>query len=290
MVLTTSVESRPWTCSLALCREAFRYPSTLRTLRVRSSSVCASASKPSTRFKRQGRQHTCRPFLFLALCAREVGRVVRVARSLVFDDLRIGAERAREFHALLRIQIGNVFGGHNRAGCNPLLHPLFKRGIDVVLRVGGGTRLLAKRVRSRSAAAMLHSRNQIEAQEIAGLARSNCAQHAVVIINRVEWRDCRVIPAVIDNQLSSSCPERLQVRIGGVYVAGLLLVISLKIGIKIKCFEVPVWIVEHHVFKEIGGKGVLQALARRRAGDPRDPASRPILCARHPAYIQRLAL
>src|SRR5947209_5638400 len=103
--------------------------------------------------------------LLLARFALEIGGVIGVSRAFVFRNLWIGTERTGKLCALLGIQIGSIFCSDNLVRRGPFLHPLFQRGIDVVLRVRSGPRLLAKGVRPRSPAAVLHSRYQIKAQK-----------------------------------------------------------------------------------------------------------------------------
>jgi hypothetical protein len=54
--------------------------------------------------------------------AGKVGGIVGVAGAFVFRDLRIGANRARKFHAARGIETG-VFGGDERRRSRALFDP-----------------------------------------------------------------------------------------------------------------------------------------------------------------------
>ena len=96
-----------------------------------------------------------------------------------------GTEQPGHFRALCRIA-AFVFRRDDRGRCNSLLHPLFKRHRHVVLRIFRSSAVLPKRIRSGTAAAMLHSWHHVKHRECLGLLLAHLAHHLVVIVDGVD--------------------------------------------------------------------------------------------------------
>src|SRR5215510_16087373 len=102
---------------------------------------------------------------FLLIFANEARSVVRVTSRLVLRNLRIGAQRScsdKLSVAALR--------GHDPVGRDALLDPLDQRGQKIAL------------IRSYPAAAMSHSRDHKQPEEVRS-RRSEARAHFLIVIN-----------------------------------------------------------------------------------------------------------
>src|SRR4051812_530409 len=112
---------------------------------------------------------------------------------------------------------------------------------------GGYRTALTKPVRARTGNAVLHSRNHVKANEIFGGGRTHCCEHAVVVVDSVQGRDGRIIPAVIQDELAAASLEAAQVGISGVENTRGFLVRRAPRQSYVSRDEVPAWIIEYHV-------------------------------------------
>src|SRR5260370_22148151 len=125
-----------------------------------------------------------------------------------------------------------MFGGRVYAGLGPL---------------GGGEAKLHEGAWARTAGAVLHSRNHVQAHEAVRRLRPHLLDHAVVVVDAVERGDGRIVPAVIDDELSSASVEGAEIGGGGVQRMGGPLIGCLHGFIDICCERIPGGILKDHV-------------------------------------------
>src|SRR5512132_589116 len=117
------------------------------------------------------------------LFADEIRGFVRITRSPVYSDLRIWAQGAAQVHA-----IGVDVVRRNLVGCLTALTPVFHCGDH------------GKLIRTRSAAAVIHSRDHEQAEPVV-LVRTHFREDARVVIDAIQWRDgatgSSVVPSVV---------------------------------------------------------------------------------------------
>src|ERR1700741_1345132 len=139
------------------------------------------------------------PALLARHAALEVRSVVRAARAGEHGDSRIDAERTRAVdHAAGQVRGNDAIGGL------ALLDPLLERGEHV------------EGVRPGAARAVLHAGNHEQAEEVVDALACVLPVVAAVthemrdfleVVDRVERRDVRIAPAVIDDELGAAALE-----------------------------------------------------------------------------------
>ncbi len=93
-----------------------------------------------------------------------------------------------------------VFCSNDVVGRDPLFHPLFEGRLNVPSRIRSCDHVeLAKETRARSAAAVLHSGHQVEADESFCLCLAKTSDNALVVIHCVDGRNGRVALTVIED-------------------------------------------------------------------------------------------
>ena len=85
-------------------------------------------------------------------------------------------------------------------------------------------------------------------------------QHAVVIVDAVERRDTRIIPAVILQQFSAMSGKTPEIRVYGVGHPAVKAIRPCHLGIEIEGHVIPVRVMKQRVFQ-------ILAFARKRLGE-----------------------
>jgi len=148
--------------------------------------------------------------------AGEVGGIVGVAGAFVFRDLRIGANRARKFHAARGIETG-VLGGDERRRSRALFDPKLEGSLDIVLCVLGAEKgQRTEGVRARAAIAVLDAGKHIKTSERIGLLAAEFGTNGVPVIDGIDRADRGIVPAVIKDDFSAMHFKRSEIGIGGV--------------------------------------------------------------------------
>ena len=89
---------------------------------------------------------------------------------------------------------------------------------------------------------MAHAGNHEEANPVV-LVLAHLRQDAVVVINAIAGRNRRVVPAVIEDQLSTTRLERGQVGIDRINNVADFLIHNLQIAVEVVAFPIPIQIV-----------------------------------------------
>lgn len=127
------------------------------------------------------------------------------------------------------IAVGFVFGREDLVRRRAVLHPVLERG----------SHRIAEAVGSRTASAMLHAGDHVEASETLGMLVAHLRGHAFVIVNGASWRNACVAPAVEKNQLSGAALEAFQIGVDSVEPLPQCIIDNLDIVIEIKRSIVP---------------------------------------------------
>jgi hypothetical protein len=179
----------------------------------------------------------------------ELGGIVGAPRPLIFGNLRIGTEGAGPVDLAIR-----QTGRDNALGCFSLFHPLFDRANRI------------ERSRPLTEPAMIHSRNHEESVGTLYLIRtSKELQHAVVIVDAIEWRNSRIAPAVIVEQFSAALEETSQIRIYGIGHAAVKPIHPRHLGIEVEGHVIPVRVLKQCVFE------ILTSAHKRLGEHPANP-------------------
>src|SRR5215831_11344220 len=101
--------------------------------------------------------------------------------------------------------------------------------------------------RSVSAIAMIHPRNHEETHGVVSRPFSDSCSHTVVIVNCGLRSKSRVVPAVIQQQLSAMTEETRQIRIGGVDGVVIDFIRPRQVPFSVKRPIVPCWVLESQI-------------------------------------------
>ena len=200
----------------------------------------------------------------------------------------IRAQRPCEGDAARRVVV-HEFRSDDALRCNALLDPLLERLHDVVIGVGQRCPL-AEVIGAGTTAAVQHPGDHEEAVEIlrpaephlvlalaVALARPLRRRDAFVIVDAVARPDCRIVPAVIVDQLAATLLERAEIGIGGVEHRGQRLAVhelAVREGdvtVEVQGEDVEARVVEDHEAEEIHRELIQQRAADAHEGGTRFP-------------------
>src|SRR6266550_3040873 len=137
-----------------------------------------------------------------------------------------------------------------------LLHPLFERGNSI------------EDIRSFTAATMPHTGHHEQSITVSKFcAPGRRLLDALIVLDAVPWRNLRVTPAVILNQLPTTVEERLHVWIECVDRLGVGILGQREVGSCIESPDLPRGIFEHKIPELIEGRR-----SRRHCPTHRGPA------------------
>ena len=121
---------------------------------------------------------------------------------------------------------------------------------------------------ARSAAAVLHAWNHVEANKTGGLFLTQLGRDTLVVVDGgLRWKR-RIAPAVIEDELPSAVLQRIQVGIYGIQPAAHRVVGHFHIMVQVIGAEVPGRVLVNQIRAALRGEGVLQTFARGCAGNP----------------------
>ena len=119
-------------------------------------------------------------------------------------------------HALGGVVV-QIFGSDDISGRGTLFQP-FLKSIENAVGFAPRARMarLAEPIRAGTRETVLHSGDHVQANEAVGILLAHLGNHSLVIVDCVDWRDRRIVPAVVENELAAATLETTQVGIGRV--------------------------------------------------------------------------